>query len=191
MLRLAIVAIVVVSCGAPKPEVTVPAPVAVGTADPPVTGAGGLVPPQPTLRLPRNFLPTGYTARLAIDPKRADFDGSIQIAGTVSELSSVIWLHAKELQVGKAVARRDGVEVPLTVTTVGDDLLRVAAKTPLDAGAWTLAFDYTGKFDMLSTVGAFKQTVADHSYGSRSSRRSTRGACSRASTSPTTRCRGS
>ncbi|MEJ7599486.1 MAG: M1 family metallopeptidase [Kofleriaceae bacterium] len=167
MLRLVIVAVgvvIVVSCGAPKPEVTVPAPVAVVSAEPPTAGTGGLVPPQPTLRLPRNFVPTGYTARLAIDPQREDFDGSMQIAGTISELTSVIWLHGKELQVSKAIARRDGVDVPLTVTAVGEDLLRVAAQSPLDAGAWTLTFDYKGKFDVLSTVGAFKQTVADHSY---------------------------
>ena len=165
MLRLVLVGFVFVACGPRKPEVTVPAPVTANAGDPKPEGTtDALVPPQPKLRLPRNFLPTGYAARLAIDPKRADFDATIEIAGTISERSSVMWLHGKDLKISKAVAKRDGVEVPLTVKTVGEDLLRIAAKTPLDPGAWALTFDYTGAFDVVSTVGAFKQTVADHSY---------------------------
>jgi alanyl aminopeptidase len=165
MLRVALVVAVVASCGPRKPEVTVPAPTATGNQDrEPVGAADALVPPQPTLRLPRNFLPTGYKVQLAIDPKLADFTGSIEIAGTVSERSSVIYLHGKDLTIKKSVARRDGIEVPLAIKLVGEDLLEIRASTPLDAGAWTLAIDYGGKFDVLATVGAFKQSVADHSY---------------------------
>jgi alanyl aminopeptidase len=165
MLRVVLVAVVFVSCGPRKPEVTVPAPTATGNQDrEPVGATDALVPPQPTLRLPRNFLPTGYKVQLGIDPKLADFPGSIEIAGNVSERSSVIWLHGKDLTIKKGVARRDGAEVPLAIKQVGEDLLEIRASTPLDTGAWTLAIDYTGKFDTNATVGAFKQTVADHSY---------------------------
>ncbi|HEY5933011.1 MAG TPA: M1 family metallopeptidase [Kofleriaceae bacterium] len=165
MLRVALAVVVFVSCGPSRPEVTVPAPVAVGNQDrEPVGAADALVPPKPTLRLPRNFMPTGYKARLGIDPKLADFAGTIDIAGTVSERSSVIWLHGKDLTIKRGVARKDGVEVPLAITKVDEDLLQIRAKTPLDAGAWTLSIDYSGKYDVVATVGAFKQTVADHSY---------------------------
>ena len=71
----------------------------------------GLEPPQPTLRLPRNFVPTSYTARLAIDPGRKDFTGAVLIAGTVAERSSVIWLHGKQLRIAKAVAVRGETEI--------------------------------------------------------------------------------
>ncbi|HWU88573.1 MAG TPA: M1 family metallopeptidase, partial [Kofleriaceae bacterium] len=114
--------------------------------------------------LPRNFVPTQYTARLAIDPARTGFDGSIAIAGNVAERSSVIWLHGYHLAVARAVAQQDGVEVPLTVTPRGDDLLEVRAARPLDTGAWTLALDYTGQIDPVNTTGAFKQAVADRAY---------------------------
>ena len=165
MLRVALAVVVFVSCGPRRPEVTVPAPVAGGDRDrEPVGAADAFVPPQPTLRLPRNFMPTGYKARLAIDPKLADFAGTIDVAGTISERSSVIWLHGKDLTIKSSVARKDGVEVALAITKVGEDLLQIRAKTPLDAGAWTLSIDYSGKYDVVSTVGAFKQTVADHSY---------------------------
>ena len=156
---------VLVSCGPPKPATTVPAPVA--KAEPVVSVAPptALVPPEPTLRLPRNFLPTGYAARLDLDPAKAGFEGAIQIAGNVAEPSLVIWLNAKQLTVHKAVAQRAGQpDVVLSATAKGDDFLELRAAQPLEAGAWTLAIDYAGTFDALNTSGAFKQTVGDASY---------------------------
>src|ERR1051325_8534811 len=107
-----------IGCGSSAPAVTVPAPSPVVKSDttaprpPPVPGRppppvvksappaprpptkpDGLVPPEPTLRLPRNFLPTGYAARLAIDPSQAGVEGAIQITGNVSEKSLVVWLN--------------------------------------------------------------------------------------------------
>jgi len=156
---------VLVSCGPPKPATTVPAPVAkaepVASAPPPVVASA----PAPTLRLPRTFLPTGYAARLEIDPATAGFEGAIQIAGNLAERSSVIWLNAKKLAVHKAVAQRPGQpDVVLTATATGGDFLELRAAQPLDTGAWTLAIDYAGEFDALATTGAFKQTVGDGSY---------------------------
>jgi cytosol alanyl aminopeptidase len=116
------------------------------------------------LRLPRNFVPTGYAATLAIDPAKPDFDGAIAITGNVSERSSVIWLHGHRLKVKRAIARRGASEIALTATPHGDDLLQLRAATPLDAGSWTLAIDYTGVFEEVSTTGAFKQTVRGDSY---------------------------
>jgi alanyl aminopeptidase len=159
---------VLVSCGPSKPAVTVPAPVvkaeaAAPPAAPPVPD--GLVPPPPTLRLPRNFLPTGYAVRLDIDPAAAGFEGSIQIAGNLGEKSLAIWLNARKLTIHKAVAQRPGEpDVALTATPSGDDFLELRAAHALDAGAWTLAIDYAGSFDPLNTAGAFKQTVGDASY---------------------------
>ena len=185
MLRSLIVLVIgsVISCGSPRPSVTVPAPVVVAgpeVALPEPPGPDALSPPEPTLRLPRNFLPTGYTARLAIDPSKTSFEGSIAIAGTVSERSAVIWLHGRHLKIAKAVARpaseqasctRDSkdkescsIDVPLTVTAKADDLLEIRPQHPMDAGAWTLMFDYEGEIDTVSTAGVFKQTVADHTY---------------------------
>ena len=158
---------VVIACGSPKPAVTVPAPAAAAETTPagPPPAAEGLAPAQPTLRLPRNFLPTGYAARLELDPARAGFEGSIQIAGNVSERSLVIWLNARNLTVHKAVAQRAGqADVALTATPKADDFLELRAAAPLDAGPWTLAIDYAGDFETLNTTGAFKQTVGDGTY---------------------------
>ncbi len=155
-----------IACGPPKPAVTVPAPpvTSTETAVAPPPAPDGLAPPQPTLRLPRNFLPTAYTARLAIDPSKDRFSGAIEIAGTVAEKSSVIWLHGYHLTIAKATAAQGTTQVALAVTAKGEDLLEIRAAQPLDAGAWTLAFEYTGELDPVNTTGAFKQTVAGEHY---------------------------
>jgi alanyl aminopeptidase len=131
----------------------------------PPAAPDGLVPAEPTLRLPRTFLPTGYAARLSIDPAGNGFDGSIKVTGNLAEKSLVIWLNARKLTVQKAVAQRAGQpEVALTATPRGDDFLELRAARALDAGAWTLAIDYTGGYDLLNTTGAFKQTVDGAAY---------------------------
>ena len=168
LLGLSVFLVCGLGCGSTTPAVTVPAPVVKAEAPPatrPPPVPEGLVPPEPTLRLPRNFLPTGYAARLDVDPANPGFEGSIQITGNVSEKSLVLWLNARKLTVHKAVAQRAGqAEVALTATPKGDDFLELRAATPLDAGAWTLAIDYAGGFDQNNTAGAFKQTVGDASY---------------------------
>jgi alanyl aminopeptidase len=167
MKRLLLGLVVFVACGPKSPAVTVPAPVVKSDSAAPreAPAPEGLAPPQPTLRLPRNFLPTGYAARLDIDPAKPGFEGSIQITGNVSEPSRVLWLNARKLTIHKAVAQRAGQpDVALTATPKGDDFLELRAPRALDAGSWTLAIDYAGEFDLRSTAGAFKQTVGDASY---------------------------
>jgi cytosol alanyl aminopeptidase len=166
-MRMHFVALGLIACSSPSMPVAPATPATPAVAQqpasaPPVEPA--LEPAMPTLRLPRNFLPTGYTARLAIDPAQSGFDGSIAIAGNVAQRSSVIWLHGYQLDVARAVARRGASETALTVSKHGEDLLELRAATPLDVGAWTLALDYTGKYDELNTTGAFKQTVRGEPY---------------------------
>ncbi|MBA2538343.1 MAG: M1 family metallopeptidase [Deltaproteobacteria bacterium] len=157
--------LVLASCGPAKPNVTVPAPVSIAADPSTAPDAGSLTPPQPTLRLPKNFVPTSYDARLTIDPKRPTFDGVVAIVGDVSELSSVIWLHGTKLTIKRAFARKgSGTELPITVTAKEPELLEVRPEHPLEPGEWTLVFEYSGAFDTNNTAGAFQQTVAGQSY---------------------------
>ena len=170
--HLVVVAVVLAGCPAPRgtsdnirvvkqPVVTPPKPQV-----PP-----GLVPAQPALRLPKNFVATGYRARLDVDPAKAGFTGAIAITGTVAERSSVIWLHGHHLKVSRAVAtqgdpfdERVTTAPRLTVEVKGEELLRLEADRPLEPGQWTLMLEYTGEYDLLSTAGAFKQVVAGQPY---------------------------
>jgi alanyl aminopeptidase len=162
-MRMYLVVAGLLACSSPSSPVRTAAPAA-GTTPAVARGDRGLEPATPTLRLPRNFVPTGYNATLAIDPAQPGFDGSIAIAGNVSERSSAIWLHGHKLKIKRAVARRGTTEIALTATPHGEDLLQFRAATPIDAGSWTLAIDYSGVFEEVSTTGAFKQTVRGDSY---------------------------
>ncbi len=153
-----------VACsGAAKPP---PAPPAVPGPPPPAGPAASdaLSPPQPTLRLPTNFRPTSYAARLAVDPDKKTFDGDIAITGSVAARSSLVWLHGRHLRVTAATATHaSGPPIALTVTPTGEDLLALHAAAPLDPGPWTLHLAYAGDFDEVGTAGAFRQTIgADH-----------------------------
>jgi peptidase M1-like protein/ERAP1-like protein len=163
-MRRPLVALSLVACTSSTPPRPPSAPPATPVVTAPAEVDRGLVPAAPALRLPRNFLPASYTARLAIDPARSAFDGAIAIDGNVSARSSVIWLHGHHLTIRRARARRGAIEIALTATPHGDELLELRAARPLDAGAWTLAIDYTGEYDELNTAGAFKQTVNGAPY---------------------------
>ncbi|MEO8700374.1 MAG: M1 family metallopeptidase [Kofleriaceae bacterium] len=120
-------------------------------------------PPQPTLRLPRHFAPTGYRARLAVDPAKPTFTGEIEIAGTLATATHVIWLHGKDLVVRDAKAI-GATAIPLTVTPRGEDWLEVRAAVPLVPGTWTLALRYEGKVTMDAVAGAFHSVYGKDAY---------------------------
>ncbi|HET7501007.1 MAG TPA: M1 family aminopeptidase [Kofleriaceae bacterium] len=163
-MRMFLAWLLLLGCSSSSPAVTRTTPPA--TPARPADGHAdrGLEPAAPALRLPRNFLPVRYAAQLAIDPARRDFDGAIGITGRVAERSSVIWLHGHQLAIRHAVARRAGVEIPVTATPRGTELLELRAASPLDPGEWTLVIAYAGVYDELNTTGAFKQTVAGAPY---------------------------
>ena len=154
-----------VACSAPaspRVAVTPPQPVT-----PPVLLAAPVdAPPAqvasdvPALRLPKTFVATGYTATLTIDPAKPRFTGRVVLAGTITEATSVVWLHAKGLEFSGVTA----AGTPPTLTRHGDDLIALRVETPLQPGPWTVTFDYTGPLDPLNTVGAFVQKVAGASY---------------------------
>jgi cytosol alanyl aminopeptidase len=161
-MRMVLAVLILVACSPPAPPVQPSPPPAAAVRAAPADR--GLEPPEPKLRLPRNFLPASYAATLAIDPAATGFDGTIAITGEVAERSSVIWLHGHQLAIKRASAARSGAEVALTATPRGDELLELRAASPLGPGTWTVAIDYTGSYDPLNTTGAFKQVVRGVPY---------------------------
>ena len=165
-MRSLVLVALIASCG-PKPSSTTSPVVSTSPPTSPapvVVSEDGLAPPLPTVRLPRNFLPTAYDVRLAVDPTKPKFDGTVAIAGKVSERSRVIWLHAYHLEISKAVARQGANEVELATKIHGEDWLELRAAKPLDAGEWTLHFTYRGELDPVNTIGAFRQSVGKDAY---------------------------
>lgn len=152
----------VASCPAPTqaPAPKTPSPI----ADVPMKAPPPATPNAPALRLPRDFLPTRYAARLEMDPAKTDFRGSIAITGAVAKATDVVWLHGKNLTIAKATATKDNAELPVKVTRVGDELLKLEPQRALEAGEWTLMIDYAGELDTKASAGAFRQTVGDAAY---------------------------
>lgn len=159
-----VAALALVACRtAPLPPAPQPAPVTptpTAAQPPPADTAAEL----PKLRLPRTFVPTGYAARLEIDPGKLAFGGEIAITGTIAERAQVLWLHGRGLSITSSVATHDGASVQLAVTPRGEDLLEIRPASPLDPGTWTLALAYTGTLTEIETAGAFRQVADGASY---------------------------
>lgn len=164
MSRSLLAVLVVGLMGCPQKQVVTPPEVAKPTPADPINAGAGVDAAMPTLRLPRNFTPTSYSARLDIDPAKTAFDGSIAIAGIVDQRSPVIWLHGYHLDVKRATATKGSSEITISVTPKGEDLLELRPHEPLEPGEWTLMMDYAGELDLKGTAGAFKQTVNGDAY---------------------------
>ncbi|MEO6772728.1 MAG: M1 family metallopeptidase [Kofleriaceae bacterium] len=153
--------VVAIGCGSSSSQP--PAASLPGVAPSPPAEVAAFDPPAPALRLPRNFTPTRYTARLAIDPAKPTFEGAIAIEGNLDRRSAVIWLDGKHLTISSAKASDGTHEVPLAVKMEGD-LLELRPAHALVAGRWTLAIAYRGEIQVASPEGAFLSKYGTDAY---------------------------
>src|SRR6185436_7069725 len=91
---------------------------------------------EPQLRLPKTFVATGYTAALTIDPAKPKFSGRVVIEGTIVSPTSVVWLHAKNLEFSSVIATGTPA-----LTRHGEDLIALRVDTPLQPGPWSVTFE--------------------------------------------------
>ena len=112
-------------------------------------------PPRPQLiehaprdgRLPRDFVPSGYRIRLAVDDK---LTGGVAIDGELVAATSVVWLDFTG-EIDKAVLHHGETVVPLRVQVDG---ARVALRADADLapGPWSIELAFTAKIDDEGTV---------------------------------------
>jgi len=157
-MKCAWMVLVAIGCGSAKAPVESRQP-----PPPPPASQTAFDPPPPTLRLPRHFVPTRYTAQLAVDPTKNELAGQIAIDGTLDRKTRTIWLNGKHLTVAKAIATDGKREITLAVTAK-DDLLGLRADQPLDEGAWTLKLVYRGQIEHNGFDGAFVTSYAGEPY---------------------------
>jgi alanyl aminopeptidase len=143
---------VVSSCGGP--------PARVGSAPSHGSGSGAESPravqapppPRDDGRLPPTARPLRYALSLRIDPKQARFSGATSIQVDVPEPTMFVVLHARDMNVSRALARVGGSEVKATATTriahggVVPEELVLAFARPLPAGAADVEIDYDAPF---------------------------------------------
>jgi cytosol alanyl aminopeptidase len=157
-MRLVLLAMLLISCGGGTRAAEPPA-----SPPPPVTPPAEPPPEAPGLRLPRTVLPTGYEARLALDPAQATFSGEIAIRATVAEPTRLVWLHAEHLTIEEATATAGGETVTLEVLPQ-ESVTALRAGAPLPAGEVTISIRYQGKVDDHETDGIFRQQEGQDWY---------------------------
>ncbi len=128
---------------------------------------------SPLDRIGHEFEPREYRVRIGLaDPR---FTGHVEIDGDLK--TSTIWLHAKELEISRAVAIQAGRRIQLVVEThAADQRIGLSADPPLAPGYWTVEIDYRGPVHEyegkrrlqpdhdLITHGVFKRVVAGRTY---------------------------
>src|SRR5690606_23761444 len=105
---------------------------------------------------PRTVVPSLVALELKLDPKQARFSGTTRIEATVAEPTRVIWMHGRDLSIGKAEAvLADGKRVALAASVAHvSGVLKLTAAQLIPAGKVTLEIAYDAPFGQLQ--GAYK-----------------------------------
>ncbi len=110
----------------------------------------------PTGRLPHTVQPSLVTLELKLDPKQDRFSGVTRIDADVAEPTDVIWMHGRELKIGKAeVVLADGTRIALTPSQAHvSGVLKMAAASTIPAGKASIEISYDAPYGALQ--GAYK-----------------------------------
>lgn len=117
-------------------------------------------PVPPTLRLGDQIQPKSYNAQLTLDPDKETFSGSIEIAITVKQPTSLIWLNGVDLDIDSAAIATQKA----TVITGNDNFVGFSFERPIPIGSSTIAIQYRGKVSSKSNEGLFSQKQDNRNY---------------------------
>ncbi len=118
----------------------------------------------PELRLSRSVEPVRYAAELTVVPAQETFSGTIDIALSVHEPASVIWLNATDLTVGEASLKAGGRTVAARVVPGGSDFVGFAFDQAVPAGEAALHIAYSGKISARNSAGVFRNRIDGEWY---------------------------
>jgi cytosol alanyl aminopeptidase len=118
----------------------------------------------PTLRLPPLAKPLQYTVDLHVFPGQAQFSGTIAIQLQILQPTSVIWLHAKSLELQTATVQASGQNQTAKVEIATGDFAALIVPQPLSTGRATVTISYTGEVSRTLTDGVFEQQWDNRKY---------------------------
>jgi alanyl aminopeptidase len=133
------------------------------------TALGGAPPPRDDGRLPPTAVPRRYALSLRIDPKQPRFSGTTAIEVAVPEPTSHVVLHARGMNVSRAVARVRGEEILATATPrlahagVVPEELVLTFDRALAAGAAEIQITYDAPFAP-DLAGLYRVEEGGHQY---------------------------
>jgi hypothetical protein len=108
-------------------------------------------PAPPSLRLPPVAEPVSYAVDLTVEPGAPAFRGSVEMDVRVKQRSEVLWLNAKELQIGKASGSAAGSPVAIRTIPGGTDFVGLVFDHPVEPGPLKLRLEFSGVMDETST----------------------------------------
>lgn len=98
-------------------------------------------PPPPEKRLPRTFAPTSHDVSLSVT--ETFVDGVIRITGTITERTSVVYLHAIDLAIYRVTASHAGASTELGVAMQpASETIALVPDTAFEPGEWTFTIEY-------------------------------------------------
>ncbi len=119
---------------------------------------------MPAGKLDGTVVPQGYRLDLTVDPTRDRFSGHVEIDVDVKKAGRTVWMHGRDLKVGKVTAMVGGQPVAGTFRQVDPTgIALVTFDAPLPAGKTTFAFDYDAPFGD-GPAGMFHLKVGDDWY---------------------------
>jgi cytosol alanyl aminopeptidase len=84
-------------------------------------------PPAPSFRLNDIAKPVKYEARLAIDPRQAQFEGELRLTFEVKQTTPTIWLNATNLTVSSIEVKQGARTYQARVRKLNDDIIALDA----------------------------------------------------------------
>ncbi|WP_242112977.1 M1 family metallopeptidase [Luteimonas aquatica] len=127
-------------------------------------GPAGAADPVPTGPLPRTVVPTLVRLELKIDPRQERFSGTVRIEAEVKQATDTIWMHGRDLTIGKTEAvLADGTRVALR-TQLADvsGVLKMRAARALPAGRATIEIAYDAPYGPF--MGAYRVKSEGRDY---------------------------
>ncbi len=156
-LSLVVGGLLLAACGpreAPPPRVPPRPTIAVDAA---VVDAGS--PVQPGLRLPAGVTPLAYDLRLEVDPDKESFAGSVEIRVRLDAATTVVWLHAVNLEIASArIGSGTTSDVAVPTARTADQMIGLQLGRSIGPGEVVIALAYTGHTSR-DQEGLFRQRV--------------------------------
>jgi aminopeptidase N len=109
-------------------------------------------------RLGTTVVPLAETVRLDLDPRQADYSGSVEIALEVKSETPSFRFHAEAINLDHALLARDGSAAPplaLETLPAEDGMVTAHAPGPIPPGRYTLTITFTNDFNT-DAVGLYR-----------------------------------
>lgn len=120
-------------------------------------------PEVPRGPLPRTVVPSLVKLELKLDPKQARFSGNTRIEAKVAKATDTIWMHGRDLKIGKAEAIVGGKRIALTAESADvSGVLKLSAAEKIPAGDAVIEIAYDAPFGELQGAYRVKPDGSDY-----------------------------